>query len=363
MQQLIGHDAILRELRGLALGDDPPHALLFAGPEGTGRVLLAREYARLLNCERAAPPPAGAAFAGFEPPPVDPEELPCGECRSCRLIAEGSHPDVIVMSPGDTLCRPRGGESSHAKHPDSRDIRICQVRGAIELAARYPFEARYRLVIIEPADRLAREASHAILKTLEEPPPHTFFALVTAAPEVLLETIISRCRRIDVRPVPRSEVEEGLLARGIESGLAARAAAAARGRPGRAIAFAENPDDMARRERMLEKCTRVAGEGLKGRFDYAEGLADRYRSQRASVLEELDAWEALWEQELLAAARDGSADTARLAGTLDALRAVAACREHLLANVIARAAIELMLLSFPRRTLEAAPEDVTAAHA
>ena len=111
------------------------------------------------------------------------------------------------MAPGDSLCRPRQNESSHDKHPLSRDIRICQVRGIIDLAARYPFEAKYRMVIIDPADRLAREAAHTSLKTLEEPPGHTVFALITAAPEAIIETIISRCRRINVGAVARGEVD------------------------------------------------------------------------------------------------------------------------------------------------------------
>lgn len=361
MGDVIGHDAILRELHALALGQEPPHALLFAGPEGTGRSLLAREYASLLNCERVAPP-AGAALPGLEPPPAGPLALPCRACRHCRLIGEGAHPDVVVMGPGDALCRPRGGES-HAKHPEARDIRICQVRGAIELAARYPFEARYRLIIIEPAERLYLPAQHALLKSLEEPPPQTFFALVTAAPEALLETVLSRCRRIDVPPVPRAQLEAALLSRGVAPALAAEAAAASRGRPGRALGFVETPDLMATRGRMLERCARLASEGLKARFDYAEALAERYRRDRPSVLAELDAWEAFWERALLEAAAGEGRDRAAFAGMIEALRAIATCRADLLANVIARAALELMLLSFPRRTLAGQTEEELAAHA
>ncbi|NUQ54909.1 MAG: hypothetical protein HUU14_03375 [Dehalococcoidia bacterium] len=216
MSAVIGHEAIVRELQSLAASEDPPHALLFAGAEGSGRSLLALEYARLLNCEAAPPSPAG----------------PCGVCRPCRLIAEGAHPDVIHLGPGDTLCRPQPGESSHEKHPDSRDIRICQVRGLIDLVARFPFEARTRMVLIEPADRLGREAAHTILKTLEEPPGHTVFCLVTAAPEVIIETVRSRCRRVDVRLVPPAEIASGLVARGVDPAIAARAAAECRGLPG-----------------------------------------------------------------------------------------------------------------------------------
>ena len=368
MPPLIGHGRILRELRALAASDEPPHALLLAGPEGVGRTALAVYYALLLNCERLNPPvTAGASLFGddtlsqLEKTTGDVE--PCGECRHCRLIEEGAHPDIITLGPGDALCPPRDGER-HPKHPDSRDIRICQVRGLIDLAARYPFEARYRMVIIDPADRLYREgaAAHTILKTLEEPPGHTVFCLVTAAPEALLETIISRCRRIDVAPVPRAEIEAGLIARGIEPGLAQRASAASHGRPGAAIRFAEQPDLMGDRARLLERCARVASEGTAERFKYANDLAERWRKDRAPVQVELDTWEAFWEERL----RNGASEEATrdaLTGALEALNAIKQVRENLLVNVIPRTAFELMLLSFPRATLTISPEEEPVAHA
>jgi DNA polymerase-3 subunit delta' len=366
--QLIGHAGIRRELEALASSEEPPHALLLAGPEGTGRTALAIEYALLLNCEALHPPEtAGASLFGddtFSALSTGSSSLreACGECRQCRLINEGAHPDIITVAPGDTLCRPRDGDSSHPKHPESRDIRICQVRGIIDLASRYPFEARYRMIIVDPADRFAREAAHTLLKTLEEPPGHTVFALVTTAPEALLETIISRCRRIDVRPVPRAEIEAGLVARGIEPGLAARAAEASRGKPGRAIQFAEQPDLMGDRARLLSRCAGVASDGTGGRFRYAGDLAERYRKDRAAVLIEIDTWEAFWEERLRHGASEGASNEA-LAGFVEALTAIRQAREDLQTNVIPRTAFELMLLSFPRVTLAPSPEEEPVAHA
>ncbi len=364
MADLIGHADLVRELEALAASDDPPHALLLAGTEGTGRMALAIHYAMLLNCDRAAPPPAGASLFGDDTlASLESGDggIPCGECRSCRLIAEGSHPDVIVMGPGDVLCKPRDGES-HAKHPDSRDIRICQVRGIIDLAARYPFEARFRAIIIDPADRFGREAAHTLLKTLEEPPGHTVFCLLSAAPESIIETIVSRCRRIDVRPVPRTSIEEGLIARGYDRELAARAAEASGGRPGRALQLAEQPDLMGDRERLLERCARIAAARWAERFSYANEITDRYRKDRNSVVPELDAWEAFWEERLRTGSEGGEARET-LSAMVNALRAITQLRADLLANVNTRAAFELMLLSFPRVTLAATPEEEPLAYA
>jgi DNA polymerase-3 subunit delta' len=336
---VIGHEGILRELQILASATPPAHALLLAGPESTGRTALAREYARFLNCEAVA--------AGGETPPAG----PCGECRACRLIAEGHHPDVVVLEPGDTLCRPRGGDSSHAAHPDSRDIRICQVRGAIDLVAKYPFEARYRVVIVDPAERMTTEAANTLLKTLEEPPSHSVFVLISSAPEQMLETVISRCRRLDVTTVPTPVIESGLAGRGYPPDVAHAAASAARGLPGVAIAFAAKPDLMGDRERLLERCARIAAAGLVERFRYSTELAERWRNDRKAIFRELTVWEEFWERDLHAAACAGTREPA--AETASALRAVATAREYLLANVLARTVFDFMLVTFPRRTLGA----------
>jgi len=346
VDEIIGHADVLRELRGLANAPDPVHALLLAGPGGTGRTLLALQYARLLNCEGRS---GGGAI-----------EEPCGQCRSCRLIGEGAHPDVITLGPGDTLCKPRPNESGHERHPQSRDIRICQVRGLIELVARYPFEARYRMIIIDPADRLGREAANTLLKTLEEPPGHTVIALVTEAPDSLIETIVSRCRRIDVRPVPRTEIEAALVRRGIEPGLASEVARECHGRPGRALDYARSPDLMGDRARLLERCRKIAAAKTSERFTYAGELAERFRRDRVPVQAELNAWEAFWEEQLQQAARREEAD---IAGIVEALRAIVLVRADLMAQVMARPAFELMLLSFPTLTLGEPVEEELATHA
>jgi DNA polymerase-3 subunit delta' len=358
---VIGHETIRRELEQLAHGAAPPHALLLAGPEHTGRLTLARYYASLLNCERLHPP--AAAMGGmFAPEPLAAADgPPCGSCRTCRLIAEGQHPDIVVLSPGDLLCKPRPNEASHEKHPLSRDIRICQVRGTLEVVARFPFEARYRVIVIDPAERMRPEAANMLLKTLEEPPEHSLFVLVTAAPEAMLETVISRCRRIDIGTVARATIEEGLVARGIEPAVAETAAAASHGRPGRAVTFAADPGLIGDRARHLERCARLAGAKLSERFRYSEELRERWNRDRSLVQVELDAWEEFWETRLREAAGDG-APPDRLRSLVEALRAVGRGRDDLLANVQARAALDLMLLSFPRLTLETPREEASVAH-
>lgn len=353
MNPLIGHEGVLAELHAIAAMAEPPHALLMAGMEGTGRTRLALELARMLNCERggAIEPPQGG-LVGFDTDEGR-GDVPCGECRPCRLIESGRHADVVIVGPGDTLCRPRSGESSHERHPDSRDIRICQVRGISDLVSRFAYEGRFRVVILEPADRLADQAGHAVLKTLEEPPPHTVFVLITSAPEAIIETIRSRCRRIDVRPVARETIEAGLRARGISDDHARTAAGAARGRPARAITFASEPSRIDDIQRVRVRLTQLAAGTLPERMKYTEELSERWRRNRGDIHAELDAWEMSWEEALRAQA---SIDPTATLPILGALRAVEQARADLLANCLARAVFDLMLMSFPRRTLAARPE-------
>ena len=360
MDPIIGHEAIQRELASLAVSADPPHALLFVGPDNTGRKVLARHFAMLLNCERAA---GGEVARGsmFGEEASATVSLPCGECRSCRLIADDRHPDVVVVGPGDAFCKPRPGDASHAVHPLARDIRICQVRGMIETVARYPFEARYRVIVLDPADRLTRDAANTMLKTLEEPPGHTVFALISAAPEAIIETVVSRCRRVDVRTVAKPVMEAALLARGVDPQVGAAAATAARGRPGLAVAFAQQPDLAGDRDRHLRRCAAMAAARMTERLRYSDDLAKRARTDRPHLNSQLDIWEAFWSDQLHRAAGEPAfGDSAAILG---ALRAVTQARQDILANVLPRPALDLMLLSFPRLTLSDTLRDETASNA
>ena len=363
MDAIIGHGSLRQELKNLAASADPPHALLLVGPASTGRAVLARHYAMLLNCDHAA----GAAppSAGMFDLPGEPVQPPCGVCRPCRLILEGAHPDVVTLKPGDILCKPRAGDASHASHAQARDIRICQARGTVDLVSRYPFEARQRMIIIDPADRLTRDGANTLLKTLEEPPGHSIFVLVTDAPENVLETIRSRCRRIEVRTVARPLIAAGLMERGVPAGVAETAALAARGRPGLAIAFATEPNLVGDRDRHLKRFGALAAAPMAERLRYSDDLAKRSRDDRAHVSNQLEVWEAFWESQLFAAANDADPDRGRetAAASARALRVVASTREALLANVLARPALDLMLMSFPRLTLTSSEQDDIAANA
>ncbi len=152
----------------------PPHGLLLTGSGGIGKGILARHWAKALLCE-----------AG--------QEGPCGVCHACTWMAGGQHPDYRELLPIDA----EGEKSSKAVRP----IMVDQVRDLTDFLMVSAHRQGWKIILIEPADALNVAAANALLKSLEEPPPHTLFMLITDHPTRLPATLRSRCRHHAV-PLP-----------------------------------------------------------------------------------------------------------------------------------------------------------------
>lgn len=144
-----------------------PHALMLAGPEGIGKAHLLWALASGLICEC---PLAGVA---------------CGQCRGCELLQAGTHPDFLFLQPAE----------------DSRVVKIEQIRGLIEFAARTPSLGTTKVVLLGPAETMTNNAANALLKCLEEPSSSTQLLLFTHQPSALPATVRSRCQTFAM-PVP-----------------------------------------------------------------------------------------------------------------------------------------------------------------
>jgi DNA polymerase-3 subunit delta' len=196
-EEVVGQERAIDALRGAA--QRPAHAYLLTGPRGSGVEAAARGFAALL---------IGVA----------------DDDRGLRLVQRGVHPDVVEFE------------------PTAASYLIDLVRDRIlPEAMRAPIEADRKVLILFEAERLRRQrddqVGNALLKTLEEPPDRTVVVLVTSAPDDLLETIRSRCHRVDFVPLGDDVVEEALVRDGVQGADAARVAALAGGQLARARAF------------------------------------------------------------------------------------------------------------------------------
>jgi len=240
----LGHAAVRERLtRANALGR-LHHCLLFEGPEGVGKLMYARWFAMELNCD-AAPP---LMFGGGRP-----VEKPCGVCDPCRWILAGTHPDVTIVQPDPEKATPI--------------ITAAQARAVVNGVQLQRHSARSRVFILEPADALNEEAANILLKTLEEPPAHTQFILVTSRPATLLQTVRSRSQRVRFGPLGAAEMGAWAADRGIDPAVLVTAA----GSPGRATALAAG--EATSRAEALDKLCGAVGQPLYALFAFSEAAA------------------------------------------------------------------------------------------
>ena len=171
--EVVGQEHVTQTLRNALREGRVAHAYLFAGPRGTGKTSSARILAKALNC--SAPE----------------DERPCNKCATCVAITEGRMIDLIEID-----------AASNNGVDDIRELR--------DKVGFRPSEGRYKIYIIDEVHMLSNSAFNALLKTLEEPPPHARFVLATTEPHKIPATVLSRCQRFDFRRIPAPEIASHL---------------------------------------------------------------------------------------------------------------------------------------------------------
>jgi DNA polymerase-3 subunit delta' len=220
------------------------HAWLLLGPSGSGKKPAALAMACALNC--SVHPGVG-----------------CGECPTCARILRQRHPDVHHVAPEGPL------------------IPVDVIRElVVPEAARSPFEAGYKVFVIEEAQRMNDSAQNALLKTLEEPQPDTVFVLISGQEEELLETIRSRCRVVRLEPVSEERIVELLVKYGTSDDLARLAARISEGDYERARSFATDAGAAERRGVWAAIPDRLTSPAAA--FDVAAELLDEVRAAVAA---------------------------------------------------------------------------------
>ena len=369
----IGHDKAIDTLsRGMRSGR-MAHAWLLAGPAHVGKMTLALDLARLVNCIAE-----GA------------DDKPCGQCHQCRRIMDSLHADVRVISQDSATRRTA--------------ISVEQIREIQREAVLKPYEGRYRVFIVEDAENFTQEAANALLKMLEEPPEDVIFALLAsevrentvdesagyiayapeherdriaalldAVPEVggILPTILSRCQTLELRPLAIDTVQ-GELGRRFDMPPddLTEIARLSGGRLGWALNAASEPQTLERRNERLDEIQATLSGGLDDKFAYAEKQASAFSRRRSAVYDELQLWLGWWRDVLVI--REGNENLVVNLSRQDALQAAAAgCTSAqivaairavqetvamLESNVNARLCIEGMMLRMPQLEAQASAE-------
>jgi DNA polymerase-3 subunit delta' len=245
-----GHPAAAAAVQAMVAGR-PPHAVILAGASGSGKTTLAIDLAAGLLCD--APEPA---------------DRPCRECRGCRLVDRGTHADLHRLAPAGPGLQVRIGDRGNPE-PGT-------VRRLIADLALLSVEGGPRVAIIERADRLNEDAQSALLKILEEPPAGVTIVLCADRDDLLLPTVLSRCVRIRLGPVPIREIEAILADAAVaDAPRANRLARLAWGRPGAALALARAPEAVTARDEIARSLLDLAGERAARRLGVGRELLGR----------------------------------------------------------------------------------------
>jgi DNA polymerase-3 subunit gamma/tau len=168
-EDVIGQEHVTHTLQAAIKAGRVAHAFLFCGPRGVGKTTTARILAKALDCERGPTPD------------------PCNACSTCHEIAEGIAFDVLEID-----------GASHTQVDKMRDL--------METVAHRPMKSRFKIYIIDEVHMLSQHSFNALLKTLEEPPPHVKFIFATTDPQKVLPTVVSRCQRYDLRRIALDEL-------------------------------------------------------------------------------------------------------------------------------------------------------------
>ncbi|OGZ35399.1 MAG: hypothetical protein A3A94_00440 [Candidatus Portnoybacteria bacterium RIFCSPLOWO2_01_FULL_43_11] len=230
---IVGHRRILEYLKKSVQKNNVAHAYLFVGPENVGKKTIALEFIKILIGEETE---------------------------------AGVHPDILIIEP-------KAAEKEGIKK--EKEIGIDEARQIRRQMSLSPYKAPYKIVLINQAERMTRDAANALLKTLEEPSGKAVLILIAANPQLLFPTIVSRCQIIKFLPVPIEEIKKSLYNKKykIQNTKYETIIRLSSGRPGLAIQYLKNPKLLEKQEELLKELQKIIQSDLNERYQYVENLS------------------------------------------------------------------------------------------
>jgi DNA polymerase III subunit delta' len=272
MWDMVGQEKAISYLQKSLEKGSLAHAYLLIGPAHVGKMALAVNLTKAINCEST--------------------ERPCGKCVSCLRITAGKHADVQVVELS-LLAESSEGESKTRISVEQVD----QILHSVNLA---PYEGKYKVFIIDGVEFMSMAAANRLLKTIEEPVQNVVFILLTSNESHVPVTVVSRCQRIELLPVAAEEIEKALISRyQIEPARAKLLARISNGCFGWAVSVIGDDTLMHQRLEWLDAWRETFDADYDRRFTFAAKLVDKYTQNREVVQKKLDLLLGWWHDLLL----------------------------------------------------------------
>ena len=333
MSLIYGQDHLLHELHSALAEGRLAHAYLLVGPTHIGKMSLAIHLAQTINCLKKV------------------ASDPCQECTPCKKILNAEHPDVRI----ETIGQPDD-------EPSRTRIRRQAILEIIHSVQMTPYESSHRIIIFDGAESFSGVAANTLLKTLEEPPDSVIFLLLTERENLVLPTIRSRCRKLQLRLMSKLEISNYLIEQhNIEPELSEQLGRLSQGCLGWAINAITDEETLKSRINHTNAIYETSNAPLQTRFDYASEIAEIYRKSRVEARNILFQWQKWWRDLLLV--KIGTEEFILNLDYIDELQLHASALtqtdiisflkgledtiSHLDRNVNARLALEVLMLNLP----------------
>lgn len=249
-KEFVGNEHIVKNLQNSIVNNKLSHAYIINGSSGCGKKLLANTFAKTLQCETT-------------------DNDACCNCISCKVFDSSNHPDIIYV------------KSTNIKSIGVEDIRQ-QVINSVQIK---PYKYKYKIFIIENADKMTVQAQNSILKTIEEAPPYDIFLLLSSKINNFLPTIISRCIILKIKPLSTDTITDYIICNlNVDTNLAKIYSAFAQGSIGKAILISNSEEFINIRNKTIEWNIELKNKDIVQIFELVNEI-ESYKSDIDSILD------------------------------------------------------------------------------